>query len=451
MTSLASPRSSSPDTIFALASGGGRAAVSLVRVSGPGAGSVLEALAGRTLPSPRAAVLRALRDPESGELLDRALCLWFPGPASFTGEDVVELHLHGGRAVLQGIVSALSALGCRPAEPGEFSRRAFDHGKLDLTEAEAIADLVDAETAMQRRQALRQMDGALGRLYEDWRARLLRLLAHLEADLDFPDEDLPEGLTSALAPDLEALTREMSRHLQDGAAGQRLREGLSIALLGAPNAGKSSLLNALAGRDVAIVSARAGTTRDVIDVHLDLGGYPVTVADTAGLREAADEIESEGVRRALDRARHADLKLLVLDGAAWPAVDPATAALADATSLVILSKGDLGVRGPSVLFGRPCQIVSADTGAGLAELLGLLQREISARYALPETPVLTRTRHRLALQECLEALDRALRAPLPELAAEDVRLAARALGRITGRVDVEDVLDVIFRDFCIGK
>jgi tRNA modification GTPase len=451
MTSLASPRSSSPDTIFALASGSGRAAVSLVRVSGPGAGPVLQALGGRALPPPRAAVLRALHDPATGELLDRALCLWFPGPASFTGEDVVELHLHGGRAVLQGVVSALSVLGCRPAEPGDFSRRAFDHGKLDLTEVEAIADLVDAETAMQRRQALRQMDGALGRLYEDWRARLLRLLAHLEADLDFPDEDLPEGLAAALARALESLKLEISRHLQDGAAGQRLREGLSIALLGAPNAGKSSLLNALAGRDVAIVSARAGTTRDVIDVHLDLGGYPVTVADTAGLREAADEIESEGVRRALDRARRADLKLLVFDGAAWPAVDPATAALADDSSLIILSKGDLGVQGAASLLGRPCQTVSASTGAGMAELLGLLQREIAARYALPEAPALTRMRHRLALQDCVAALARALEAPLPELAAEDVRLAARSLGRITGRVDVEDLLDIIFRDFCIGK
>lgn len=436
------------DTIFALASAPGRAGVQVIRISGAGAGAALSALTHRTLPPPRQAALAGLRDPVTGELFDKALVLSFPAPDSFTGEDVVELHLHGGRAVLSAATQALTGLGLRVAEPGEFSRRAFEHGKLDLTEAEAIADLVDAETAAQRRQALRQMEGALGQLYDGWRHRLTRALAHLEADIDFPDEDLPGGLSDAVRPVVEGLVAELSAHLADQGRGERLRDGISIAILGAPNAGKSSLLNAIARRDVAIVSNQAGTTRDVIEVQLDLGGYPVLLADTAGLRDAADQVESEGIRRALDRAAKADLKLLVFDGRALP--DPATLALVDDDALLVMNKADLpGVVAP--LVGRPILPLSARTGDGVPALLAALEQAVAARYAPSGAPALTRARHRSALEECREDLLRALQAPLPELAAEDVRLAMRALGRITGRVDVEDLLDVIFRDFCIGK
>ena len=436
------------DTIFALATAPGKAGVAVLRLSGPQAGAALQALTGKPMPAPRRASLRALRDPQTGETVDRALALWFPAPASFTGEDVVELHIHGGRAVATALADALSRLsGCRPAEPGEFSRRAFANGRLDLTEAEAIADLVAAETAGQRRQALRQLDGALGALYEDWRARLLRALAHLEADIDFAAEDLPNGTTAAARPALADLAREIAAHLDDDRRGERLREGVQIAIVGPPNAGKSSLLNLLARRDVAIVSETAGTTRDVIEVHLDLGGWPVTLADTAGIREAGDEIEREGVRRAEQRARTADLRLVVLDAAA-PDTPSMLQELIAPGDVVALNKIDLA---PSAKVPAEALALSVRGGTGVAELLALLQQRVAALLDGAGMP-LTRQRHRLALEECHAALKRAqAQKAQPELMAEDVRLAARALGRITGRVDVEDMLDIVFREFCIGK
>ncbi|MBF5095020.1 tRNA uridine-5-carboxymethylaminomethyl(34) synthesis GTPase MnmE [Azospirillum sp. INR13] len=439
-------------TIYALATAPGRSGVAVVRISGPEAGSALAALTGRPLPAPRRAVLTKLRDPRTGDMLDDALVLRFTGPASFTGEDVVELHLHGGRAVVAGVIEALASLpGLRLAEPGEFTRRAFENGKLDLTEAEAVADLIDAETNAQRRQALRQMEGALGRLYDGWRERLTRALAHIEADIDFAEDDLPGGVADAVRPVIAGLADEIAAHLDDGGRGERLREGLHIAIVGAPNAGKSSLLNALARRDAAIVSARAGTTRDIIEVHLDLGGYPVVLADTAGLREAAaDEVEEEGIRRARDRAARADVKVAVFDATTLPDLDPATLDLIDRDTVVVFNKSDLAIatdRRPDL---SPI-LVSAQTGAGLKALEEKLTEFSADRLAIGSAPSLTRARHRAALTECRESLVRALDAPLPELAAEDVRLASRALGRITGRVDVEDLLDVIFRDFCIGK
>jgi tRNA modification GTPase len=435
-----------PATIFALASGAGAAGVAVVRVSGPGAGAALAALTGRPLPRPRVATRRRLVDPASAETLDEALVLWMPGPASFTGEDVVELHIHGGRAVVAGVVEALGRrAGLRPAEPGEFTRRAFETGRMDLTAAEAVADLVAAETAAQRRQALRQMGGALARLYDGWRERLVRALAHVEAAIDFPDEDLPGGILGAATGEVAALEVAIGAHLDDGGRGERLRAGVSVAIVGAPNAGKSSLLNALAGRDVAIVSARAGTTRDVIEVHLDLAGCPVILADTAGLRETDDEIEAEGVRRARARAAAADLTVALFDATTAP--DDATRALVGPETIVVRSKADLG----APLGGIGGLPVSARTGAGLAELLARLTMAVTDRFAAADQPALTRARHRSALTEARDALARSRSARLPELAAEDLRLAARALGRITGRIDVEDLLDVIFRDFCIGK
>ena len=441
----------SSETIFAQASGAGRAGVAVFRLSGPAAGAVLRDLTGRDPPPARQARLAVLAD-GAGDPIDRGLVLWFPGPASFTGEDVVELHLHGGRAVASAITEALLALGLRPAEAGEFSRRAFTHGKLDLTQAEAIADLTAAETAAQRRQAWRQMDGALRRLYEGWRQRLLAGQAHLEAEIDFADEDLPRGVGAAARQALGDLATEMAGHLADGGRGERLRDGLSVAILGAPNVGKSSLLNRIAGRPAAIVSATAGTTRDVIEVHLDLGGYPVVLADTAGLREAVDAVEQEGVRRALARGDSADLRLVVLDGQALPAVDAGSLALLGQGSLAVINKRDLAAGGcPAEIGGQPVLAVSATTGEGLDGLLAALAGRAADILAGGEAPALTRARHRHALTEACHALRRAEQESLPELAAEDVRVAARAVGRITGRIDVEDMLDVIFRDFCIGK
>lgn len=441
------------DTIFALATPPGRGALAVVRLSGPAAGAALQRLAD-ALPPPRRASLRRLTDPASGELLDRALLLWLPGPASVTGEDVAELHLHGGRAVAGAVLEALGALpGLRPADPGEFTRRAFLNGRMDLTEAEAVADLVDADTAAQRRQALRQMGGALAALYDGWRADLVQSLAHLEADLDFPDEDLPGGLDGAVRARIAALRAALAEHLADNRRGERLREGVQVALLGAPNVGKSSLLNLLARRDAAIVSPTAGTTRDVIEVALDLGGYPVLLADTAGVRATEDAIEEEGVRRARARAESADLRVVLFDAATLPALDADSLALLDGDALAVVNKADLA-DSRALPAGLPSDAlwVSLTTGEGVDRLLARLTERVGGLVGGGgEAPTLTRARHRAALDACRAALDRALAAPEAELAAEDLRLAVRALGRITGRVDVEEILDAIFRDFCIGK
>ena len=450
------------DTIYALSSGGGRAGIAVIRVSGADAADALCRLAGvKAAPSPRLATRVRLADPETGELLDDGLALWFPKPVSFTGEDVAELHAHGGHAVVAGILAALARMpGLRMAEPGEFSRRAFENGKFDLTAAEGLADLVEAETSAQRRQALRQLRGELGKIYESWRERLLAALAHREAAIDFSDDDLPPGVDAAAREQVFEIQREIANHLKDGRRGERLRDGLLIAIIGAPNAGKSTLLNKLARRDAAIVSATAGTTRDVIEVHLDLGGYPVIVADTAGLRDGRDEIEIEGIRRARGKALDADLRLALFDGVTWPARDPHTAELIDDATVVVITKSDLKKPTPPLeVNGHRAIAISAVSDAGLdvllKEITGRAAALVGATASPALTPALTRARHREALEECLAALRRFLAAEAaeatPELAAEDLRLAARALGRITGRVAVEDVLDVIFRDFCIGK
>lgn len=439
------------DTIYALATGGGRAGLAVVRISGPQAGAALGRLIGRDLPAPRRASRVTIRD--QGQVIDEGLALWFPGPASFTGEDVAELHLHGGRAVSAAVLAALgSQPGLRLASPGEFTRRAFEHGKMDLTAAEGLADLVAAETEAQRRQALRQMQGELGRIYESWRGRLLTALAHIEATIDFSDQDLPEGLDDGVRREIADLRTEIEAHLQDNRRGERLRDGIHIAIVGAPNVGKSSLLNLLARRDAAIVSDIAGTTRDVIEVHLDLAGLPVVVADTAGLRDTQDRIEVEGVRRAQRTAEDADLKIAVFDAMDWPKVDPVTAGLVDERTLPVVNKIDLRtLTEPLEIRGQKIFAISVKTGAGIEGLLQALGNEASRRFGDLGSPALTRARHREALTDCVSSLARFTGAKAPELVAEDLRLAARALGRITGRVDVEDVLDVIFREFCIGK
>lgn len=381
-------------------------------------------------------------------IIDDGLLLWFPAPASFTGEDVAELHVHGGRAVWQALAAALVAAGGRPAEPGEFTRRAFGNGKLDLTQAEAIADLVAAETEAQRRQARRQLEGALGALYEDWRSRIVGLMAHVEAAIDFPEDDLPDGLLDEVRLAARDLAADMGRHLDDGSRGQRLRDGIHVAIIGAPNAGKSSLLNALVGRSAAIVHPSAGTTRDVVEVAVDLGGWPVVFSDTAGLRDAVDPVEAEGVHRARMRAETADICLLVTDVAGGDGANPFVG-LVDDRALVVLNKCDLSDATPVVAAVPHCR-VSAATGEGIAALGEAIAARIAERFSGGFLSP-TRERHRLAVTACVAHLDAVETAVLPELLGEELRLAARNLGIAVGRIGVEDILDRVFREFCIGK
>lgn len=442
------------DTIYALATAPGRAGVAMVRMSGPGAAAALRDLTGG-VPAPRHARHARFRDPQTGEPLDNGIALYFAAPASMTGEDVVELQLHGSRAVLAGVFAALAHRpGFRLAEPGEFTKRAFLNGKLDLTAAEAIADLVEAETAAQRRQAMRQLEGEFGRRCDDWRRRLIAAQARLEAEIDFPEEGLPAVQWAATRRELATLRAEIAGELADDRRGERLREGVSVAILGPPNAGKSSLMNALARRDVAITSHIAGTTRDVIEVALDLDGYPVVLADTAGLRAGAGSIEEEGIRRARARAASADLKLVVLD-ATKPEEAAALRDLIDARTIVVANKIDLARESAAAwadsLGAERALCCSATNGQGIAVLIARLGRAVEESLSAGTAPLVTRARHREALTNCVAALDRFATAELPELAAEDLRAAARALGRITGRVDVEDMLDALFREFCIGK
>ena len=412
----------------------------------------------RRMPAPREAMLARLRDPVDGAAIDDALVLWFPGPRSETGEDTVEFHLHGGRAVVAAIVAVLGRLpGFRPAEPGEFTRRAFENGKLDLTGVEGLADLIGAETQAQRRQAFRQLAGLLGERAEEWRTRLIAALALVEAIIDFPDEgDVPHDL---VAPALE-ITRELHAEigvlLDDRRRGERLRDGPVVAIAGSVNVGKSSILNRLAGRSAAIVSPHAGTTRDVIEVSLDLGGYPVTVLDTAGVRDSQDPVEREGMRRARERASQADLVLWVADATD---LEPAPADLRERfpDTWVLLNKCDIAQRDrpnlPDSLRGHKSLCISAKTGESFDKLLTMLEEFLVDTFSTNESVLITRERHRHLLASCHQSLERALGEPAgrEDIIAEELRLAARDLGRLTGRVDVEDVLDVIFRDFCIGK
>ena len=437
-------------TIYAPATAPGRAAVAVLRITGANAAEAARLLTGREPPEPRRAALRRLRDPRDGSIIDEALVLWFPGPRSETGEDMLEIQHHGGHAVLAELLEILGGVeGFRPASPGEFTRRAFLNGKLDLTAAEGLADLIDATTRAQARQALRQLEGALGRLYGDWRERLLGALALIEAEIDFAaEEEVPDAMLARVRPDLERLRAEMAAHLADGHRGERLRAGVTVAVIGAPNVGKSSLVNLLARRDVAIVTPHAGTTRDVIEVQLDLDGLPVILLDTAGLRDTEDLFEADGIARARRRAETADLRLHILDATA----PETTLADFDEATLLVVNKIDLvpASRLPAGAIGLSCK-----TGTGVGELLAVLTNRARRLLGTGETPLLTRARHREAVQAAAAALDRFLEgaAAGAELAllAEDLRLAARAVGRITGTVGVEDVLDRIFATFCIGK
>jgi tRNA modification GTPase len=443
-------------TIFALSSGRPPTAIAIVRVSGPRAGEVLSALTNKPL-RPRIAT-RALLADAAGEPIDDAVTLWFPAPASATGEDVAEFHIHGGRAVLAALVATLSKFeNVRAAEAGEFTRRGFENGKLDLTEAEGLDDLIHADTERQRRQALRQLNGLLGDHARDWRRQIIEASALIEAGIDFSDEgDVPAELIEPALARIRVLLRAIEKVLAMEGRSERLRDGLVVAITGPPNVGKSTLINALARREVAIVSPHAGTTRDIIELHLDLDGYPVTVIDTAGLRETIDPVEQEGVRRARSRAAEADLRLWLVDAQAEGDGEQGLRDWMAETKdgfWVVRNKVDDGVDPVAVQSGIswPCHSISAANGNGVPELISALAGFAAAHFA-DESSLISRVRHRELLRETADALGRAVELPeQSELIAEDLRVAALRLGQLLGRVDVEDVLDVIFRDFCIGK
>lgn len=445
-------------TIFALSSGRPPSAIALVRVSGPQAGRVLTTLAGK-LPVPRQASRRLLRD-GAGQPIDDAVVLWFPGPGTATGEDIAELHAHGGRAVLAALLAAISLIpNTRAAEPGEFTRRAFENGKLDLTEAEGLDDLIHADTDRQRRQALRQLQGLLADRARNWRERIIEASALIEAGIDFSDEgDVPSELMAPAVKAIKALHDEITKVLAAQGHSERLRDGLVVAIAGEPNVGKSTLMNQLARREVAIVSPHAGTTRDVIEVQLDLDGYPITVIDTAGIRETDDPVEQEGVRRARARAEDADLVLWLVEGER--AADPDTTRSlrrsgddqrSGGSVWIVRNKIDLG----GAAAGRPAGEfgISASRGDGIPELVEALVNFAADFFGTTEGALVTRARQRDLLGQASDSLRRSLDLVEQgeELAAEELRAAAYALGRLLGRVDVEDVLGAIFQKFCIGK
>lgn len=438
------------DTICALASGPPPSAIAIIRISGPAVAEIGAKLLSLGLPEPRRAALTPIHD-AAGQEIDHGIAVYAKGPASYTGEDTLELYVHGGRAVIEHALTALTALpGVRLAEAGEFTRRAFEAGKLDLTKAEGIADLIEAETLGQKQQALRQVSGGLSATYENWRDELTGLIALVEVMVDFPDEgDVSPEASAPLRAKLTALMAEIDAALGDGGIGERIREGFRVAIIGAPNAGKSTLLNRLAGREAAIVTATPGTTRDVIEVRRTLAGQVVWFADTAGVRETADEIEAEGVRRALRAAEEADLVIALTDGAA---PSPATPPLPPGVDVIrVINKSDLGAAPTAGAH----HVISAKTGAGIADLEQDIAARISSRVASTEAPVITRARHRERLLMGRASLAAALAALDAgdgfELVAEDLRMAVRQFAAVIGQVDVEDVLGAVFSKFCIGK
>lgn len=436
-------------TIFALATPPGKSGVAIIRISGADAFSCLNQLTKEQLPENRKASLRDIINPLNKQLIDKAIIVTFPGPNSFTGENIVELHIHGSRAVINILIKILSEFNnFRLANPGEFSKRAFLNGKMDLTSAEGLADLIEAETSMQQQQAIRQMQGGLATIYEAWKLQLIHLLALIEAYLDFPDDDIPQNIIEKVNSETKSLSKNIESHLNDQRCGEILRRGIYVSILGAPNVGKSSLLNYLAKRDVAIVSNIAGTTRDVIEVNLDLAGYPVTIADTAGIRESQDLIEKEGISRSLKTAKNADIKIIMLSAEDDSSFSKEILSMLDDNSIILLNKIDQA-KG-AITIDNAIEI-SVYKEIGLDVFIERISMLIADKFSLSLDPVITRERHRSHLNACYESLSYfSLDKPL-ELACEDLRLAARALGQIVGTIDVETILDEIFINFCIGK
>lgn len=441
-------------TIYALASGVGRSGVGVVRISGDNAFDCAKQLGVKNFTPNKLARTNLFAN--NGDLIDEAMAVAFKNPNSFTGEDVVELHIHGSQAILNVLFDELDKQGARLAEPGEFSKRAFANNKMDLTQAEGLIDLINAETKAQMRQAQRQTQGALRDLYNSWADELLPLLAHCEAYIDFPDEDLPESVKKQTDEKIQNLISSILNHLEDNNRGERIRNGIQVAIIGSPNAGKSSLINALTKRDVAIVSEQAGTTRDVIEVNLDIKGYPVRLFDTAGIRESDDVVESEGIKRAVKSANQADVIILVIDGVKNKINDELilqnTKSIEnDNAPLIILANKNENSGFNTPQTSKSIIPMSTYTGDGIDKLVNQLYDLISGLVATDSEPIITRNRHRRALQDCLDSLIQSQTAPVPELVAEDLRISLRHLGIITGTVDVEELLDVVFKDFCIGK
>ena len=442
-------------TIYALSSGPGISGVAVIRISGQETSKAIELLTGKSVPEPRVATLRKINKINTSELIDEGIILWFPGPESYTGEDMAEIQVHGSKAVINAIHSSISNIeNCRLAEPGEFTKLAFQNGKIDLLKAESISDLISSETEIQRQQAIKIMNGKSADQFNFLREKLLKILSHVEAKIDFPDEDLPNDILKEIKKNSDEVLINIEKILNDQKVGERIREGFKIAILGPTNAGKSSLLNHLSNRDVAIVSEIAGTTRDVIETHLNIDGYPVIVSDTAGIRESKNEIEKKGIKLSLSRAEEADLKLVVVDAKNLDFTD-VLKGLLDENAILVINKSDLMDEEIDPEIKKLNHVlISIKENLNIDELILKIKNNLKNKFITSDDILITRERHRQHLKQCLEHLknfNKKNKAEDFDKAAEDLRLATRHLGMIVGKVDVEEILDSIFNDFCIGK
>ncbi len=442
-------------TIYALSSGPGISGVAVIRISGSKTSEILVNLTGKEIPKPRVATLRKINKINTSELIDEGIILWFPGPQSYTGEDMAEIQVHGSKAVVDALHSSISSVeDCRLAEPGEFTKLAFQNGKINLLEAESIADLISSETEIQRQQAIKIMNGKSADQFNFLREKLLKILSHVEAKIDFPDEGLPNNILDEIKNDSNEVIQKIEKILNDQKVGERIREGFKIAILGPTNAGKSSLINHLSNRDVAIVSEIAGTTRDVIETHLSIDGYPVIISDTAGIRESKNEIEKKGIKLSLNRAEESDLKLVVVDAKSLDFTD-VLKGLLDENAILVINKSDLLEKEiDSEIKNINHVLISIKENKNIDELISKIKNNLKSKFINSDDILITRERHRQHLEQCLDHLNNFNQKKEIEdfdKAAEDLRLATRNLGMIVGKVDVEEILGSIFNDFCIGK
>jgi tRNA modification GTPase len=442
-------------TIYALSSGPGVSGIAVIRISGSETSKAIKLLTGKNVPEPRVATLRKINKINTSELIDEGIILWFPGPESYTGEDMAEIQVHGSKAVIDALHNSISNIeNCRLAEPGEFTKLAFQNGKINLLKAESVADLISSETEIQRQQAIKIMNGKSADQFNLLREKLLKILSHVEAKIDFPDEDLPNDILKEIEKSSDDVLKNIEKILNDQKVGERIREGFKIAILGPTNAGKSSLLNHLSNRDVAIVSEIAGTTRDVIETHLNIDGYPVIISDTAGIRESKNEIEKKGIKLSLNRAEEADLKLVVIDAKNLDFTD-VLKGLLDQNALLVINKSDLLNEDIDLEIKKLNHVlISIKENLNIDELILKIKNNLKNKFITSDDILITRERHRQHLEQCLEHLKNFNKKKEPEdfdKAAEDLRLATRHLGMIVGKVDVEEILGSIFNDFCIGK